>query len=393
MADFINFEADIEGDDEEIVEEDDEVSNISDVDSGNSFIDNQEVKTDVSFYRHFANVENDIDQVLKDALEDIDKFDEISNLCEGSEEEAEIDHFKNVEVDIKKFNESLFPRVDVDQFCNAILYALRFDKTGLKDMCNKGEFEKTIDKSIVEELNNPEKFQFIIELQKFHMCYEINAIVSKHNYFLRVFELKNKFRQFTMKDKSKQKILRQLSSCLIEKYSGFTVISIEFKKKQRKMFEPIDIIINQQNVLKQNHFTIFLMIFQKHIHLYIQKEKKGMSRAHKCYQCYYCNKFFIPETRGKRHMENCSGRPGVVYDFNNQNLISYQDNFHAKGDVPFVIYFDFETTARTDNCLDPEQKKMFFVSYVMIVAFHPELKLDRIIIQRSFTHSIEQLTT
>ena len=29
----------------------------------------------------------------------------------------------------------------------------------------------------------------------------------------------------------------------------------------------------------------------------------------------------------------------------------------------------------------------------MIVAFHPPLKLDRIIIYRSFAHSIEQLTT
>ena len=86
-------------------------------------------------------------------------------------------------------------------------------------------------------------------------------------------------------------------------------------------------------------------------------------------------------------MENCSGKPGVVYNFNNQCLISYQDNFHAKGDVPFVVYFDFETTAPTDNCLDPEQKKMFIVSYVMIAAFHPELKLDRIIIYRSFAHS------
>ena len=86
-------------------------------------------------------------------------------------------------------------------------------------------------------------------------------------------------------------------------------------------------------------------------------------------------------------MENCSGKPGVVYNFNNQCLISYQDNFHAKGDVPFVVYFDFETTAPTDNCLDPERKKMFIVSYVMIAAFHPELKLDRIIIYRSFAHS------
>ena len=67
MADFINFEADIKGDNEEIDEEDGKVSNVSDVDCENSFIDNQEITADVNFYRHFANVVNDIDQVLKDA--------------------------------------------------------------------------------------------------------------------------------------------------------------------------------------------------------------------------------------------------------------------------------------------------------------------------------------
>ena len=92
-------------------------------------------------------------------------------------------------------------------------------------------------------------------------------------------------------------------------------------------------------------------------------------------------------------MENCSGVPGVIYNFNTQSLISFEDNFHAKGDLPFVIYFDFETTAPTDNCFDPEQKTMFVVSYVMIVAFHPDLKIDKIIIQRSYAHAIEQLTS
>ena len=33
-----------------------------------------------------------------------------------------------------------------------------------------------------------------------------------------------------------------VSSCLIEKYNGFTIISIEYKKKQRKNFKAIDII-------------------------------------------------------------------------------------------------------------------------------------------------------
>ena len=53
-------------------------------------------------------------------------------------------------------------------------------------------------------------------------------------------------------------------------------------------------------------------------------------------------------------MENCSGKSDIVYNFNNQCLISYQYN---KGDIPFVVYFDFETTAPTDKCLEPEQKK------------------------------------
>ena len=104
MADFINFEAEADFINPEDAKQngkkhDDEVSDISDVDSENSFIDSEEVQADVNFYRHFANVENDIEQVLKDAhneaLEDIDRLDEISNLYDGSEDEAEINDFKN----------------------------------------------------------------------------------------------------------------------------------------------------------------------------------------------------------------------------------------------------------------------------------------------------------
>ena len=36
---------------------------------------------------------------------------------------------------------------------------------------------------------------------------------------------------------------------------------------------------------------------------------------------------------------------------------------------------------------------MFVVSYVVILALHPKLKMNRVIIQRSFGHSLEQLTT
>ena len=102
---------------------------------------------------------------------------------------------------------------------------------------------------------------------------------------------------------------------------------------------------------------------------------------------------FLRQERQKRHMENCSGVSGVIYSFNTQSLLSFEDYFHAKGDLPFVIYFDFETTAPTNNCFDLEQKTMFVASYVMIVAFHSELKLDKIKIKRSYVHAIEQLTS
>ena len=121
----------------------------------------------------------------------------------------------------------------------------------MKDVCSKEDFEKVIDKNLIQQIDQTEKFKFIIELQKFiNMCYEINFILSKFGYCLRVFELKNKFRQLAMKDKSKQKIVRQLSSCLIEKYSGFTVISIEYKKSKENCLNRSILSISQQSILK-----------------------------------------------------------------------------------------------------------------------------------------------
>ena len=58
-----------------------------------------------------------------------------------------------------------------------------------------------------------------------------------------------------------------------------------------------------------------------------------------------------------------------------------------------AMYFDFETTGPNDNCFNPEQKKMFVNSYVLIVAFHPHRNLRKVIVQKSYVHSLEQLTT
>ena len=79
MAEFINFEVGVKEDNND--EEENEVSDDSDLDSLSSFIDNKETENDVNFYRNFDNVETDIEQTLKAeydrGLEDIENFDEI----------------------------------------------------------------------------------------------------------------------------------------------------------------------------------------------------------------------------------------------------------------------------------------------------------------------------
>ena len=105
------------------------------------------------------------------------------------------------------------------------------------------DLEKIVVQDLFKEINQPEKFKFIIDQQYFfNMCYQITMILAKFGFFLRVYELKKKYRHLFMKKPDQQKIVKQLSSCLIEKYNGFTVIRIEYEKKERKNFEPIDII-------------------------------------------------------------------------------------------------------------------------------------------------------
>ena len=108
------------------------------------------------------------------------------------------------------------------------------------------------------------------------------------------------------------------------------------------------------------------------------------------FQCYFCCNYYGRKNKFDRHIENCIGRPDYLYNFNIQNLLTFEENLKFKRDIPLTAYIDFETTSPTGDCLDLETKKMTAVSYVIIFAFHPDLKIDRVIIERSFGHSIEK---
>ena len=46
---------------------------------------------------------------------------------------------------------------------------------------------------------------------------------------------------------------------------------------------------------------------------------------------------FLQADKQKRHIENCSGVPGIIYNFNNKNLVISEDNFKSKGDIPMAM--------------------------------------------------------
>ena len=75
-------------------------------------------------------------------------------------------------------------------------------------------------------------------------------------------------------------------SCFTEKYNGFQTISIEFARRERKNFKPIDIIYKPTKNPEINPLCYYTEDISKaDTNFYNQKDKK---RAYSCYECYYC---------------------------------------------------------------------------------------------------------
>ena len=87
------------------------------------------------------------------------------------------------------------------------------------------------------------------------------------------------------------------------------------------------------------------------------------------------------------HVKVCAGQAGYSLIFD-QSVVNSQENFNKISDVPFSVYYDFETTTGSAIYTDA---KMYVVSYCMIVAFHTELKMPPLIIYRASDQSLPEL--
>ena len=91
----------------------------------------------------------------------------------------------------------------------------------------------------------------------------------------------------------------------------------------------------------------------------------------------------------QKRLSVSGAKEGINFTFDNCQILNYQDNFKYLADLPFAVYFDFKTTTG-GNC-NFFGARMFAVSYCQIYSFHPSLKLNKIVIYRSFEQTPEQI--
>ena len=276
-----------------------------------------------------------------------------------------------------------------------LLHAIRFLKNKKINQCDEIEIEKEIGSDIYFKIAE-KKDNCILDLNKTHfdeMCDEIIKILIEEKFFLRVYEIKDKFRYLCHEDHKKKNVLRSLSSCIREKFNGFTFADICLQKKQKTDLIRVNILYipikKQDDVIK-----CFFTDDPKNAYraLYQKGSQAQAKSANTLYECFYCNEFWVGKSRYEKHLRVCGKKPGVVYDFDLKNIVTFEENFKYRGDVPFSVYADFETTAPTDDYLNPENKAMFAVSYSLIFAWHPKLSLPRQTVVRGYNHSLDELS-
>ena len=81
---------------------------------------------------------------------------------------------------------------------------------------------------------------------------------KQKQFFERVFELKEKFRCLIKQDAERKNVIRELSSCIFEKFNSFNIVRLERNRKLRQKMSPIDIIFKPVKKETENIEFFFL---------------------------------------------------------------------------------------------------------------------------------------
>ena len=294
MAQFIDREAiDVDSINDDNSEKGEDVATVSD----DEFIDDSEQQQEESGYCYFSNVTRSYDDVMQDV--DIDNL-EARHYYNSDDDEDKLHEFSNFKARIKAFHESLinpFGLEKLDSFLYSILYAVHHKFTNKVDFVEEDTLKQDVGAVLYDNLFKI-KLQLRLDgqdkLNFENQCFKINRILSSHNMFLRVFELKDKFHYILKQNCEQKKYVNEVSACVIERFNGFTIVRLQFDNEIRKEFSPIDIIykpVKKQNAILDCFFTDKLHLAYKA--LYNETLKWDKLRSAFGFQCYFCSKFFV----------------------------------------------------------------------------------------------------
>ena len=148
-------------------------------------------------------------------------------ICEPKEN-VEFDNFEESAKLSEKFKKSLHTFEEVDEedsfFC-AILFGL------LTKFSNNGSFNEQpaaeiLGQKFAKKLLSEKENLRLDDCHEslFNKCHMVNELIEEKGLFSSVYERRDKFRFLIKKDVTgKNKMLRDLSSCIIRKFNGFEI--------------------------------------------------------------------------------------------------------------------------------------------------------------------------
>ena len=262
MAEFLVTEAiDVDTANDNNNEDNIDTATVSD----DEFIDDQPLNENNDFYPYFTNVSRSYDDAMQDS-KNVDDLEARNYFDNDEEEEDEINDL--FEAKVKLFKESLINPQGLenpDSFFYSILYAIRYKLTEKKDSIDEENLKEDVGLALFHNLFEIKSLlRLDLDVLNFeNQCFKINTILTKYNMFLRVFELKDKFRYLFKQNYEQKRIVNEVSSCVIERFNGFTLVRLEFDNEIKRDFNPVDIIY--QPVKKENE--ILNCFFSDKLHL------------------------------------------------------------------------------------------------------------------------------
>ena len=230
------------------------------------FIDDSvQMREGVSFYRNvdLSNIDNynKFPNQTRDprsaVYEDNEMFFDVEDTqpelyAPENRETVKFDFSNGSEKSILAFKETLQTFEGENSFFNSIFYGLMHKKTEVKEKPLLEKAKDILGENLYDELSEiKEEIKLDRSVFRFFLT---NQLLSKHGYFLKFFERRDKFHYLIKRvdARDKNQITRDLCSSVIEKFNGYQITKHELARKEQRELEPLCIVYDRSYFEDEN---------------------------------------------------------------------------------------------------------------------------------------------